>query len=93
MGAISLVLLGLLKAGDHVVAQTNHYMASAKHFSELLPRFGVRCTLVDQTDLRTVGTRHHAGHAAGDDRDAGQPDLRIDRPRRSGAAGARRAAR
>jgi cystathionine beta-lyase/cystathionine gamma-synthase len=51
MGAVSLVLLGLLKAGDHVVAQTNHYMASAKHFSELLPRFGVRCTLVDQTDL------------------------------------------
>jgi cystathionine gamma-lyase len=52
MGAISLVLLGLLKAGDHVVAQSNHYMGSAKHFSELLPRFGVRCTLVDQTDLR-----------------------------------------
>jgi cystathionine gamma-lyase len=52
MGAISLVLLGLLKAGDHVIAQSNHYMGSAKHFSELLPRFGVRCTLVDQTDLR-----------------------------------------
>jgi len=51
MGAVSLVLLGLLKSGDHVVAQTNHYMGSAKHFSELLPRFGVRCTLVDQTDL------------------------------------------
>ena len=51
MGAISLVLLGLLKAGDHVIAQTNHYMGSAKHFSELLPRFGVRCTLVDQTEL------------------------------------------
>jgi cystathionine beta-lyase/cystathionine gamma-synthase len=63
MGAVSLVLLGLLKAGDHVVAQTNHYMGSAKHFSELLPRFGVRCTLVDQTDLAawqraiTPGTR------------------------------------
>jgi cystathionine gamma-lyase len=51
MGAISLLLLGLLKADDHVVAQTNHYMATAKHFAELLPRFGVRCTLVDQTDL------------------------------------------
>ncbi|HYJ96835.1 MAG TPA: aminotransferase class I/II-fold pyridoxal phosphate-dependent enzyme [Burkholderiaceae bacterium] len=51
MGAVSLVLFGLLKAGDHVVAQTNHYMASAKHFAELLPRFGVRCTLVDQTDV------------------------------------------
>ena len=63
MGAVSLVLLGLLKAGDHVVAQTNHYMGSAKHFSELLPRFGVRCTVVDQTDLEawrraiTPGTR------------------------------------
>ena len=63
MGAVSLVLLGLLKAGDHVVAQTNHYMGSAKHFSELLPRFGVRCTVVDQTDLAawqraiTPGTR------------------------------------
>ena len=51
MGAISLVLLGLLKAGDHLVAQTNHYMATAKHCAELLPRFGVRCTLVEQTDL------------------------------------------
>lgn len=51
MGAVSLVLLGLLQAGGHVVAQTNHYMGSAKHFAELLPRFGVRCTLVDQTDL------------------------------------------
>lgn len=50
MGAISTVLLGLLKAGDHVVAQTNHYMATAKCFSELLPRFGVTCTLVDQTE-------------------------------------------
>jgi cystathionine beta-lyase/cystathionine gamma-synthase len=63
MGAVSLVLLGLLKAGDHVVAQTNHYMGSAKHFSELLPRFGVQCTVVDQTDLAawqraiTPGTR------------------------------------
>jgi len=63
MGAIALLLLGLLKAGDHVVAQTNHYMATAKHCSELLPRFGVRCTLVDQTDLAqweraiTPGTR------------------------------------
>jgi len=63
MGAVSLVLLGLLQTGDHVVAQTNHYMGSAKHFSELLPRFGVRCTLVDQTDLAawqraiTPGTR------------------------------------
>lgn len=55
MGAISTVLWGLLKAGDHVVAQTNHYMATAKCFSELLPRFGVSCTLVDQTDPAAFG--------------------------------------
>ena len=61
MGAVSLVLFGLLKAGDHVVAQTNHYMASAKHFAELLPRFGVRCTLVEQTDLAR-GSARSAGH-------------------------------
>lgn len=50
MAAISLVLLGLVRAGDHVVAQTNHYMATAKHLDELLPRFGVSTTVVDQTD-------------------------------------------
>ena len=50
MAAISTALWGLLKAGDHVVAQTNHYMGTAKSIGELLPRFGVACTLVDQTD-------------------------------------------
>ncbi len=49
MGAISAALLGLLKAGDHVVAQTNHYMGTSKLVGELLPRFGVSSTCVDQT--------------------------------------------
>ena len=93
MGAVSLVLLGLLKAGDHVVAQTNHYMASAKHFAELLPRFGVRCTLVDQTDLAAWQRAIQPGTQAGDDRDAGQSDLRADRSGRGGDAGARGRAR
>ena len=50
MGAISAVLLGLLAAGDRVVAQTSHYMGTTQLFTELLPRFGVRVDLVDQAD-------------------------------------------
>jgi cystathionine beta-lyase/cystathionine gamma-synthase len=49
MGAVSAVLVGLLKAGDHVVAQTNHYMGTTLLVTELLARFGVQYTLVDQT--------------------------------------------
>ena len=51
MGAISTTMLSLVKAGDHVVAQRNHYMGSSKLLGELLPRFGVDVTLVDQTDI------------------------------------------
>jgi cystathionine beta-lyase/cystathionine gamma-synthase len=48
MGAISATLIGLLKAGDNVVAQTNHYMGTTRLLTELLPRFGVRASLVEQ---------------------------------------------
>jgi len=50
MGAISTTLLALLKAGDHVVAQTRHYMSTAKLCDELLPRYGVDVTFVEQAD-------------------------------------------
>ncbi len=50
MGAISTVALGLLKQGDRVVAQRNHYMGTTKLLSELLARFGVSAEFVDQTD-------------------------------------------
>jgi methionine-gamma-lyase len=51
MGGIAASILSQLKAGDHVVAQANHYMATSKLVSELLPQFGVESTFVDQTDL------------------------------------------
>jgi cystathionine beta-lyase/cystathionine gamma-synthase len=51
MGAISTTALGLLKAGDHVVGQTGHYMGTSKLLTELLPGLGVQVTLVDQTRL------------------------------------------
>jgi cystathionine gamma-lyase len=50
MGAITTTALALLQQGDHVVAQRNHYMGTSKLLDEVLPRFGVESTLVDQTD-------------------------------------------
>jgi cystathionine gamma-lyase len=54
MGAISTTVLALVAAGDHVVAQTRHYMSTAKLFAEVLPRFGVQATLVEQTDPAAI---------------------------------------
>ncbi|MGI8475377.1 MAG: trans-sulfuration enzyme family protein [Thermomicrobiales bacterium] len=50
MGAISTAVLSLVGQNDHVVAQRNHYMGTSKLLTDLLPRFGVWVTLVDQTD-------------------------------------------
>lgn len=50
MGAISAALMGLLKSGDHVVAQRNHYMGTTKLINEVLARFGVTAQWVEQTD-------------------------------------------
>jgi len=54
MGAVSSVLLGLLGAGDRVVAQTSHSMGSTHWFTELLPRFGVHVERVDQADTAAL---------------------------------------
>jgi cystathionine gamma-lyase len=51
MGAIATTLLALVSAGDHVIAQTRHYMSTAKIMDEMLPRFGVEVTLVEQSDI------------------------------------------
>ncbi len=51
MGAISSTILALVSQGDHVVAQTNHYMGTYKLLSDMLLRFGVESTFVDQTDV------------------------------------------
>jgi cystathionine gamma-lyase len=54
MGAISTTILALVARGDHVVAQRRHYMSTSKLFEEVLPRFGVESTIVDQTDLDAI---------------------------------------
>jgi cystathionine beta-lyase/cystathionine gamma-synthase len=49
MGAIFAAVMSLLQAGDHVVAQENHYSGTAKMFRDLLPRWRIESTVVDQT--------------------------------------------
>jgi methionine-gamma-lyase len=51
MAAIMLVFLGLLKNGDHLIAQSCHYVGTMKALEAWLPRYGIDVTLVEQTDL------------------------------------------
>jgi methionine-gamma-lyase len=51
MGALATTVLALVRSGEHVVAQRSMYGGALSLVQKLLPRFGVRYTLVDQTDL------------------------------------------
>ncbi|MEV0993559.1 aminotransferase class I/II-fold pyridoxal phosphate-dependent enzyme [Nonomuraea sp. NPDC050202] len=50
MGAINVVLLGLLKPGDHFVAQRSLYGGTAAMINELVARFGITVTYVPEND-------------------------------------------
>lgn len=54
MGAVSAVLLGLLKKGDHVVAGDQLYGRSLRLMTQDLPRMGFDCTLADPTDASAI---------------------------------------
>ncbi|MFN8831695.1 MAG: O-succinylhomoserine sulfhydrylase [Labrys sp. (in: a-proteobacteria)] len=51
MAAVTLSLLGQLRAGDHVVAARALFGSCRYVIEDMLPRFGVATTLVDGTDL------------------------------------------
>src|SRR6202165_2488960 len=51
MAAVTISLVGQLKAGDHVVASKALFVSCRWVVEEFLPRFGVPSTLVDGTDL------------------------------------------
>ena len=48
--AITIAMLSNLAAGDHIIAQQVHYTAAMTMLAEVLPRYGVEVTEVDQTD-------------------------------------------
>jgi O-succinylhomoserine sulfhydrylase len=51
MTAVHMALMGLLRAGDHLVAGRALFGSCRWIISEWLPRFGVEATYVDATDL------------------------------------------
>jgi len=50
MGAVNTVLLGLLKPGDHLIAQNALYGGTAAMINDLVSRFGVSVTYVPEND-------------------------------------------
>ena len=50
MCAVTTTLLGLLKSGDHIVAQRDIYGGVTKFFTQWLPKLGIEVTLVDTND-------------------------------------------
>ncbi|HEX8128873.1 MAG TPA: aminotransferase class I/II-fold pyridoxal phosphate-dependent enzyme [Pyrinomonadaceae bacterium] len=50
MGAIFTAMLCGLRAGDHIVVQRNLYAGTSTLVEELLPRWGIEHTFVEQTD-------------------------------------------
>src|SRR6202034_1210109 len=51
MAAVTLSLVGQVKAGDHVIASKAMFCSCRYVVEDYLPRFGVTSTLVDGTDL------------------------------------------
>jgi methionine-gamma-lyase len=49
MGAIFAAVLSQLSRGDHLVAQINHYAGATTLFRDVLPRWGIEVTTVEQT--------------------------------------------
>ena len=54
MAALSVVLLGLLSKGDHVVAGNQLYGRSQRLFRQELPRLGFDIDIVDASDINAV---------------------------------------
>ncbi|HEV7843536.1 MAG TPA: aminotransferase class I/II-fold pyridoxal phosphate-dependent enzyme, partial [Pyrinomonadaceae bacterium] len=51
MGAITLAVMSQIKSGDHVVSQTDLYAGARALLRDVVPRWGVSTTFVDQTKV------------------------------------------
>ncbi|CAN0597383.1 unnamed protein product, partial [Ectocarpus sp. 12 AP-2014] len=54
MAAITVALMGVLKAGDHVIGADQLYGRSLRLMTEELPRLGIETSLVDASDAGAV---------------------------------------
>ena len=50
MAAVSTAILSNVRSGDHVIAQQTHYTGALSLLTDMLPRYGVEVTQVDQRD-------------------------------------------
>lgn len=57
MAAVSSTMLGLLKAGDHVIGSDQLYGRSMRMLTQELPRFGIATSLADPTDAAAVAAQ------------------------------------
>ena len=62
MAAVTLALMGQVRAGDHVVASKAIFGSCLYVVEDYLPRYGVTSTLVDGLDLDAVARRDAAQH-------------------------------
>jgi O-succinylhomoserine sulfhydrylase len=56
MSAILCTLLGLLKAGDHIVSSRSIFGTTVNLLSNILPKYGITTTFVDLTDYQAWET-------------------------------------
>ena len=77
MAAVFGALACQLKAGDHLVASKALFGSCYQIVTAILPRFGIRTTLVDGKDLDGLEGGDHARHQVRVPRNAVQPDLEV----------------
>lgn len=53
MGAIFAATMSFLQSGDHVIAQYSHYAGATSLLHDEVPRWGIECTFVDQTNTES----------------------------------------
>jgi len=53
VAATSVPVLALLQQGDHVICVESPYSWTVKLFRDMMPKFGVSCTFVDGTDIKS----------------------------------------
>ena len=54
MAAVTACLMGLLKAGDHIIGSDQLYGRSLRLMTQDLPRFGIETSLIDPTESAAV---------------------------------------
>ena len=57
MAAITTTLLSLVTSGDHIVATKDLYGGTLQFFKDILPKFGVKVSLVNVTDLDQMASK------------------------------------